>query len=455
MHPLESLSPLDGRYADKVFDLNDYFSELALMKYRVLIEVEYFIALSLEKKVKEFPPLAQPAQKKLRGLYEHFSLTDGERIKMIEKTTQHDVKAVEYWLKEKIVALPCSKYAEFIHFALTSEDVNNLAYSLMWKDGLEKVFLPTFKEVIEKITAFARAYCNTPLLSLTHGQSATPTTIGKEFAVFANRLTRQLQHLQRQAFLGKLSGATGTWGAQLIAYPEIDWLAFSEKFVSSFGLEVNLLTTQIEPHDSLSESFYTLARVNTILIDFTRDVWLYIMRGVLGQTKKNGEVGSSTMPHKINPIHFENAEGNLGIANALFSHLAEKLPISRLQRDLTDSTVLRNLGVPLGHSLLACQSILTGMSRLTVNKEKLDEELDAHWEVLAEAIQVILRKVGYPKPYEKLKELTRGEKITKEKIHAFILELDIPKKEKDKLLKLTPQTYIGMAAKIFQDPKTW
>ncbi len=454
MPSLTSISPLDGRYADKVAGLKDYFSELALMKYRVLVEVEYFIALSLEKKIKEFPPLSKPVQKKLRGLYEHFSLADGERIKMIEKTTQHDVKAIEYWLKEKIVSLPCSKYAEFIHFALTSEDVNNLAYSLMWKKAIEHVYCPALKETMDSIANLATAQVDTPLLALTHGQSATPTTIGKEFMIFFYRLCGQLEPIAKPQLSGKLNGATGTWSAHAIAYPTVNWPEFSKKFVSSVGLEPKLISTQIDSHDSLAESFHTLERINTILIDFTRDVWLYVMRGVLGQTKKAGEVGSSTMPHKINPIHFENAEGNLGIANALFKHLAEKLPISRLQRDLTDSTVLRNLGVPLGHSLLACRSIITGMSRLTVNKEKLNEELENHWEVLAEAIQVILRKVGYPKPYEKLKELTRGEKITKEKIRQFISDLDIPKKEKDKLLKLTPQTYIGFAAKIFKDPKT-
>ena len=448
MHNLNSLSPLDGRYADKVAPLADYFSEMALMKYRILIEVEYFIALSLEKKIKEFPALSAPVQKKLRGLYKNFSLTNGQRIKDIEKTTQHDVKAVEYFLKEKIINWPCKKYSEFIHFALTSEDVNNLAYSLMWKQSLEQVYIPVLKQVMNKMSVFAVDYTQTPLLALTHGQSATPTTVGKEFFVFIGRLFRQFGQLHQQHLNGKLNGATGGWSAHVISYPEVNWLKFSNKFISSLGLEPHLLTTQIESHDSLAESFHIVERINTILIDFTRDVWLYIMRGVLGQTKKVGEVGSSTMPHKINPIRFDNAEGNLGIANALFSHLAEKLPISRLQRDLTDSTVLRNLGVPLGHSLLACQNILTGMSRLTVNEEKLNEELDTHWEVLAEAIQVILRKVGYPKPYEKLKELTRGEKITQETIHDFVEKLDIPKQEKSVLLKLTPQKYTGLASTL-------
>ncbi len=443
MSQLTSLSPLDGRYAPKTGRLTKYFSEMALMEYRLMVEVEYFIALSLEKKIKEFPPLSKAVQKKLRSLYSTFSIKDARKIKTIEKITQHDVKAIEYFLKEKIQQFPCKKYAEFIHFALTSEDVNNLAYSLMWKQALTAVFLPAISQVRDTLIAFAKNH-TVPLLALTHGQSATPTTIGKEFSIFVARLERQILQLENHRLLGKLNGATGTWAAHHLCYPEVDWIKFSKKFISTPGLEPNLLTTQIEPHDSLAESFHILERINTILIDFTRDIWLYIMRGVLGQTTKAGEVGSSTMPHKINPIHFENAEGNLGIANALFKHLAEKLPISRLQRDLSDSTVLRNLGVPLGHSLLALESILTGLSRLTVNEKKINQELEDHWEVLAEAIQVVLRKVGHPKPYEKLKELTRGEQITKEKIQEFIAKLDIPRQEKNKLLRLTPQTYIGL-----------
>lgn len=449
MNSLTALSPLDGRYENKAASLQEYFSELALMRYRLMIEVEYFIALSLEKKISEFPPLSQTAQKKLRDLYTNFSLTDGEAIKKIESVTNHDVKAIEYFLKNKIINLDLTKYTEFIHFALTSEDCNNLAYSLMWQTALHKIYAPKLTKTIKQIKTFAHAHRATALLSLTHGQSATPTTVGKEFAVFSYRLERQLIQLKSQNFQGKLSGATGTWSAQMVSYPEVNWIKFSQKFITALGLKPNILTTQIENHDSLAESYHTLERVNNILIDFTRDIWLYIMRGVLGQKRKDGEVGSSTMPHKINPIHFENAEGNLGLANAYFNHLANKLPISRLQRDLTDSTVLRNQGVPLGHSLLALENILTGLSRLTVNTEKLNTELEAHWEVLSEAIQVVLRKVGYPKPYEKLKELTRGQGITKQIIQSFIKNLNIPKKEKEKLLKLTPQTYTGLADKIF------
>lgn len=448
MHPLSSISPIDGRYANKVSELSNYFSEMALMRYRLMVEVEYFIALGNEKKITEVPPLSKPLQEKLQGLYRNFSLKDAERIKTIEATTSHDVKAIEYFFKEKIARLPLKKYSEFIHFALTSEDINNISFSLMWRDGLRKAYLPALKETYKQVQSFAKANRNVPLLALTHGQSATPTTVGKEFAVFTTRLTRQMKQLESISLQGKLGGATGTWSAQMVAYPEVDWLSFSKKFLRSMGLEPNLVTTQIENHDSLAESFHAVERINTILTDFTRDVWLYVMRGVLGQKKKEGEVGSSTMPHKINPIHFENAEGNLGIANAYFAHLATKLPISRLQRDLTDSTVLRNNGVPLAHSLLAIKSIQTGMSRLTVNKAKLEEELENHWEVLAEAIQVVLRKVGYPKPYEKLKELTRGQTITKEVMLEFIQKLDIPKKEKEKLMKLTPQTYSGLANKV-------
>lgn len=456
MNSLTALSPLDGRYADKVAELTPYFSEMALMHYRLMVEVEYFIALSQEPKIsaKGGPAsgwkesMTRSIQKKLRNIYAHFSLTDAEQVKQIEKTTNHDVKAIEYFLKDKISALPCKKSSEFIHFALTSEDINNLAYSVMWQTAVRKVYLPKIKEVQKQISSIVKAYARTPLLALTHGQSATPTTIGKEFAVFSSRLIRQIKQLENQKLLGKLSGATGTWSAHMVSYPTVNWINFSKKFITSLGLEPNLLTAQIEPHDSLAESFHTLERINTILIDFTRDVWLYIMRGVLGQKKKAGEVGSSTMPHKINPIQFENAEGNLGIANSYFSHLAQKLPTSRLQRDLTDSTVLRNQGVPLGHSYLACQNILTGMARLTVNKTKLNEELENHWEVLAEAVQVVLRKVGYPKPYEKLKELTRGQTMNKQSIRAFIKNLDIPKEEKAKLLKLTPQTYTGLASSV-------
>lgn len=440
-----TISPLDGRYHGKVKELSRYVSESALIRYRVMVEVEYLIALGEEKGVREFKRLSPKNKSALRTLYKKFSDKDAEKIKQIEAETNHDVKAVEYFIKNKIHDTRIKIQSEFIHFALTSEDINNLAYSIMWRDALQEALLPTLATLHKTLLTLSKRYKNQPMLSLTHGQPATPTTVGKEFAVFAARLKRQFDQLKHHALLGKLNGATGTYGAMVVAYPNLNWQKFSQKFVESFGFDWNPTTTQIEPHDSLAESFHIVSRTNTILLDFTRDTWLYISRGIFGQKKKEGEVGSSTMPHKINPIQFENAEGNLGLANALLHHLAEKLPISRMQRDLTDSTVLRNIGVPLGHSLLAYKSILTGLSRLTINKEQLNKELDEHWEVLAEPIQTVLRKVGHEKPYEKLKELTRGEKITKTQIRSFIQKLDIPKEERIKLLKLTPQSYIGIA----------
>ena len=421
---------------------------MALMRYRLMVEVEYFIALGKEKGLKEVRNFSSDEQKKLRSLYENFSLGDASAIKKIESVTNHDVKAIEYFFKKKLSKTSLKKYNEFIHFALTSEDVNNLSYSLMWRDGLKNVYLPALLDVQKTLNSFAKKNKNQAMLSLTHGQSATPTTVGKEIAVFVSRLKRQAEQLKKHKLLGKFGGATGTWGAHDIAYPNVNWLNFSKKFISSLGLEPNLVTTQIESHDSLAESFHIIERINTILLDFTRDTWMYISRGIFGQKKKAGEIGSSAMPHKINPIQFENAEGNLGIANSYLSHLAEKLPVSRMQRDLTDSTVLRNQGMPLAHSLLACKNILKGMGRLTVNKVKLNEELNNHWEVLAEAIQTVLRRAGHDKPYEKLKELTRGQKITKEDMTEFIKNLKIPETDKDRLLKLTPHTYTGLAAKV-------
>ena len=448
MDSLTTISPIDGRYNRDVQELSQFFSEYALIKYRLEIEIEYFIALSLEKNINELKPLSDSKQKKLRKIYEEFSLKDAKEIKKIEKTTNHDVKAVEYFLKSKLEGTAFKRAREFVHFALTSEDINNIAYALMWKDALFIAYIPVLEQTAGAISDFAQKYKNQPMLSLTHGQSATPTTIGKEFAVFARRLKRQADYLKKQKFQAKLSGATGTWSAHCIAYPAVNWTMFTQKFIKSFGLEPNLITTQIENHDSLAESYHTLSRVNTILLDFAKDAWFYISRGVLLQKASHGEIGSSTMPHKINPINFENAEGNLGIANAYLSHLSNKLPISRMQRDLSDSTVLRNQGVPLAHSLLASKNIIKGMEKITVNKENLNEELDANWEVLAEAIQTILRKTGRKKPYETLKKLTRGEKITKQSIEEFIHQLDLPEEEKEKLIKLTPKTYIGLANKL-------
>lgn len=447
VNPLTSISPLDGRYNKAVEELTEYFSEPALMYYRIKVEIEYLIALGDEKGIKELPAFSKTEQIKLRNIYKNFNSSAAQKVKDIEEITNHDVKAVEYYLQGRLK----KSLHPWIHFALTSEDVNNLSYSLMWQDGLNQVYLPALKTVNKELKKLARKYKNVSMLALTHGQPATPTSLGKEFAVFAGRLQRQLQHIKSHRLLGKLSGATGTWAAHATAYPNINWISFSKRFVKSLGLEPNLITTQIESNDSLAESYHNLIRVNTILLDFCRDIWLYISRGVFGQKTKSGEVGSSTMPHKVNPIQFENAEGNLGIASAYLSHLAQTLPVSRMQRDLSGSTIIRNQGVPVAHSLLACKNIVKGIDRLTVNRKKIREELDNHWEVLAEAIQTTLRKSGDRLPYERLKNLTRGQKITQEDIQAFVQSLDLPKKEKQTLLDLTPENYTGLAARIVEE----
>ena len=447
VNPLTSISPLDGRYNKAVEELTEYFSEPALMYYRIKVEIEYLIALGDEKGIKELPAFSKTEQIKLRNIYKNFNSSAAQKVKDIEEITNHDVKAVEYYLQGRLK----KSLHPWIHFALTSEDVNNLSYSLMWQDGLNQVYLPALKTVNKELKKLARKYKNVSMLALTHGQPATPTSLGKEFAVFAGRLQRQLQHIKSHRLLGKLSGATGTWAAHATSYPNINWISFSKRFVKSLGLEPNLITTQIESNDSLAESYHNLIRVNTILLDFCRDVWLYISRGVFGQKTKSGEVGSSTMPHKVNPIQFENAEGNLGIASAYLSHLAQTLPVSRMQRDLSGSTIIRNQGVPVAHSLLACKNIVKGIDRLTVNRKKIREELDNHWEVLAEAIQTTLRKSGDRLPYERLKNLTRGQKITQEDIQAFVQSLDLPKKEKQTLLDLTPENYTGLAERIVEE----
>jgi len=447
VNPLTSISPLDGRYNKAVEELTEYFSEPALMYYRIKVEIEYLIALGDEKGIKELPAFSKTEQIKLRNIYKNFNSSAAQKVKDIEEITNHDVKAVEYYLQGRLK----KSLHPWIHFALTSEDVNNLSYSLMWQDGLNQVYLPALKTVNKELKKLARKYKNVSMLALTHGQPATPTSLGKEFAVFAGRLQRQLQHIKSHRLLGKLSGATGTWAAHATSYPNINWISFSKRFVKSLGLEPNLITTQIESNDSLAESYHNLIRVNTILLDFCRDIWLYISRGVFGQKTKSGEVGSSTMPHKVNPIQFENAEGNLGIASAYLSHLAQTLPVSRMQRDLSGSTIIRNQGVPVAHSLLACKNIVKGIDRLTVNRKKIREELDNHWEVLAEAIQTTLRKSGDRLPYERLKNLTRGQKITQEDIQAFVQSLDLPKKEKQTLLDLTPENYTGLAARIVEE----
>ena len=442
---LGALSPLDGRYSNSVKELNGFFSEAAIMRYRIYVEVEYLIALSFEKKIEEFPALTKEQIEDLRKIYRSFDMESAKHIKEVESETNHDVKAVEYYIQQKTE----KSFHPWIHFALTSEDVNNLSYSLMWQHGLKQVYIPQLKSVHNELKRLAKRFKKAPMLSMTHGQPATPTTFGKELAVFCSRLNDKIQLLKNQKLSGKLSGATGTWSAHLSAYPKVNWPRFSSRFIKSIGLKPNLITTQIEPHDSLVESYQCVNHINSIMKDLCTDMWLYISRGILGQKKVAGEVGSSTMPHKINPIQFENAEGNIGISNAMFSYLAEKLPISRMQRDLTDSTTLRNQGSALGYSFLALKNVLKGLSRITIHKHKMSAELDNHWEVVSEAIQTVLRKSGQSKAYEQLKDLTRGETINRKVLADYILELNIPKEDKDMLLSLTPQTYTGAASKIF------
>ena len=446
--PLKAISPLDGRYSKSTENLSDYFSEHALIKYRTKVEIEYLIALSIEKEIQELKPFSEKDKEKIRKIYTSFNIDDSKRVKAIEVATNHDVKAVEYFIREKLEKINKKRLFPWIHFALTSEDINNLSYSLMWQEAFKKEFLPKLNEVIKKLKTISKQFANTPMLSLTHGQSATPTTFGKEIKVFIHRLNRQSSQMKKHTLLGKFSGATGTWAAHSIAYPKVDWLQFTRKLVSSLGLEPNLITTQIEPHDSVVESYHSIIRSNNILTDLCRDIWSYVSRGILKQKKIPGEVGSSTMPHKINPIQFENAEGNLGLATAIFDHLSNKLPISRMQRDLTDSTTLRNQGVAMGYSYLACKNILKGLARITVDKTKMKTELNSHWEVLAEAIQTILRKTGSDNAYEQLKNMTQGTEITQSTIVEFVKLLHIPKEEKDKLITLTPQDYIGIAPKL-------
>ena len=441
---LGALSPLDGRYADSVKDLSVFFSEAALMRYRLYIEIEYLIALSFEKKVKEFSTLAKNQVDELRKVYRDFNMDSAKKIKEIEAETNHDVKAIEYYLQQKTD----KSFHPWIHFALTSEDVNNLSYSLMWQHGLKQVYIPLLKSVNKELKKLTKRFRNAPMLSMTHGQPATPTTFGKELAVFQSRLNRKVQLLKEQKLFGKFSGATGNWSAHLAAYPDVNWTRFSSRFIRSIGLKPNLITTQIEPHDSMVESYQCISHINSIMKDLCCDMWMYVSRGILGQKKIAGEIGSSTMPHKINPIQFENAEGNIGISNAMLDYLSDKLPVSRMQRDLTDSTTLRNQGSALGYSYLALKNILRGLSRITINKNKMSSELDSHWEIVSEAIQTILRKSGQSQAYEQLKELTRGETVNQKVLADYILRLNIPENDRDTLLSLTPQTYIGLSTKI-------
>jgi adenylosuccinate lyase len=448
--PLTALSPLDGRYSSKVEPLRQHFSELALIRYRVQVEIEWLKVLAAEPALKEIPAFSTAALAQLDAIVRNFAQADGAAVKAIEARTNHDVKAIEYFLKEKLASnAEIAKVAEFIHFACTSEDINNVCHALMLKAARDEIMLPALDRVIERLAALAHELAATAMLAHTHGQPASPTTLGKEFANVVSRLRRARDKLAAVRLLGKLNGAVGNYNAHLAAYPGVDWQKLARTFVEGLGLEFNPYTTQIEPHDAIAELFDAYARANTILLDLDRDVWGYISLGYFKQKTKAGEVGSSTMPHKVNPIDFENSEGNLGIANALLRHMSDKLPVSRWQRDLTDSTVLRNMGVALGHTLLAYDSCLKGLGKLEANRVLLAAELDAKWEVLAEPIQTAMRRYGVSGAYEQLKNLTRGKDgITRDSLHAFIKTLAIPETEKKRLLELTPATYIGKAAEL-------
>jgi adenylosuccinate lyase len=449
LSPLSALSPLDGRYHKQLEPLRAYFSEAALFRHRIAIEIRWLLALAEDAGVAEIKPFSKETNGALARLIDEFSEEDAARVKAIEAETNHDVKAIEYWLKQRLAGNPeAARVAGFVHFACTSEDINNLAYALMVKDARDRVLLPALDRVSETLAAMARSLADAAMLSRTHGQAATPTTLGKELANVVHRLRRARRSIAAVSLTGKINGAVGNYNAHVAAYPDFDWEAFAARFVESLGLEFNSHTTQIEPHDSLAEQFDALARANTVLLDLDRDIWGYVSLGYLRQKPKAGEIGSSTMPHKVNPIDFENSEGNLGVANALLRHLSEKLPVSRWQRDLSDSTVLRNVGVALGHSLLAYESCLKGLGKLEADPSRMLEDLDANWEVLAEAVQTVMRRYGLPDPYEQLKALTRGKRVDAEVLHAFIRGLSLPEPDKAKLLKLTPATYIGKAAEL-------
>ncbi|MBF0272830.1 MAG: adenylosuccinate lyase [Magnetococcales bacterium] len=446
--PLTALSPLDGRYARQMASLRPVFSEFGLIYRRVQVELGWLSALAAEAAIPEVPPFSPEVEERLVALMTSFSEADARRIKEIERTTNHDVKAVEYFLKERLGGVVSETVLEFIHFACTSEDINNLSHGLALAESKERVLIPAMERVIAEIAALAARYRDLPMLARTHGQPASPTTLGKEMANVAHRLRIQLDGLRRVEVPGKINGAVGNFNAHVIAYPEVDWVALARRFVTGLGLTYQPLTTQIEPHDGVAEFFHAVMRFNTVLLDFDRDIWSYVSLGYFRQKLRDGEVGSSTMPHKVNPIDFENSEGNLGLANAMLDHLAAKLPLSRMQRDLTDSTVLRNVGVGLGYALLGYDSALKGIGKLEADSVRLAADLDQTWEVLAEPIQTVMRRYGLEKPYEKLKALTRGRGITREGIHAFIQTLDIPEEAKARLLALTPARYIGLATRL-------
>lgn len=449
LSPITAISPLDGRYESKVQELRAIFSEYGLMRFRVQVELTWLKMLAACPQIKEVPEFSAEAIAFIDNIIENFSIEDAEDIKRREAVTNHDVKAVEYFLKDKTSTNEeIAKVKEFIHFACTSEDINNNSHALMLKTARDEVILPLCDKLIAEITRLAHEYVNLPLLARTHGQPASPTTLGKEMANVAYRLRRQRKQIAEVEILGKINGAVGNYNAHYSAYPEVDWPSLAKNFEESLGLTWNPFTTQIEPHDYMAELFNAIERFNTIVLDFDRDIWGYISYGTFTQKTIAGEIGSSTMPHKVNPIDFENSEGNLGLANAIFAHLANKLPVSRFQRDLTDSTVLRNLGVACGYSILAWKSTLKGISKLQANEAHVRDELNHNWEVLAEPYQTVMRRYGIANPYEKLKELTRGREVNKETMIAFIDTLEIPDEAKENLRKLTPETYIGIADKI-------
>ena len=445
---LHAISPLDGRYGEKTSALRPYLSECALMKYRVLVEVRWLMAMSACGGITHVRRFNGDELQFLDEIYDTFDAAAAARIKAIEAETNHDAKAVEYYLRERLQASTLCDMAEAVHFACTSDDINNLAYAMMFRDAMRTVWQPQARALIDALMREVQSLADVPMLARTHGQPATPTTVGKEIAVFGHRLRRQLTLIESQEYLGKFNGAVGAWNAHRLAYPQLDWQDLSRQFVESLGLRHNPLTTQIEPHDFLAELAHGLMRFNTVLLDFCRDIWTYIALGYFRQKVIAGEVGSSTMPHKVNPIDFENAEANLGISNANFAHLADKLPISRLQRDLSDSSALRNYGVAITHSYLALHAVQRGISKLAVDRAALAADLNDAWEVLAEAVQTLLRARHVPNAYEQLKALTRGERITKERLHDFVRALDIPAEDKTRLLQLTPETYIGDAAEL-------
>ena len=444
---LTAISPIDGRYADKCSELQEVFSEYGLVKRRVLVECAWLEALCDAKGIKECKALSVSERSALHMIADGFSIEDARRIKEIERTTNHDVKAVEYFLKEKVAGTSLESRSEFIHFGCTSEDINNMSHALMLRDG-KLVLRRAMDEVTNKIASLAKEWAKVPMLAHTHGQPASPTTVGKELAVVSQRLKRQAGEIDRLVMPAKMNGAVGNFNAHLSAYPSVDWEALSRKVIETLGLRQNRLTTQIESHDGIAELFDAISRWNSVLLDFDRDVWMYISMGYFKQRTVKGEIGSSTMPHKVNPIDFENSEGNLGLADAVLGFMSRKLPVSRMQRDLTDSTTLRNMGVGFGYTLIAIRATAKGLGKLELNEERLLQDLDGNWEVLAEPIQTVMRKVGMDRPYERLKELTRGRRVNAKIMKEFVQDLPLPKADKERLLKLTPATYVGIAAKL-------